>query len=257
MITAGIDAGLENIKIVIADNGKIIAKGTCPSGGEGRTEAIRTLFDELLERAGLRYSDLSKTVATGQGKYDALIADKGVVEAVAAAAAAGFFFKDSQAVVDIGADQTRVVTLEEEEGIREVVMNQKCMAGLGLLIETVAERLDMTLEEISNIPSTSDTACSVNDGCPVFAELDALELLNRCVSRESVAAAVMQTVIVRLNSILNDKIRPERNTAVLIGGVGKNAFVVNGLKDRSGIDFIVPDDAEYGGAIGAAVLATK
>jgi activator of 2-hydroxyglutaryl-CoA dehydratase len=44
---------------------------------------------------------------------------------------------------------------------------------------------------------------------------------------------------------------------VWIGGLAKNRAVVDGLKARSGIGFIIPEDAEYGGALGAAVIASE
>jgi activator of 2-hydroxyglutaryl-CoA dehydratase len=70
-----------------------------------------------------------------------------------------------------------------------------------------------------------------------------------------VAQAIIEAVAVRVNSILNDKIKPPKDTTVLVGGVAKNKAVINALKRRSGIDFLIPDQAEYAGALGAALIA--
>ena len=254
MITAGIDVGLEFTKIVILDDDKIIAKGIENTGGCGRVNTIEKLWNDTLGSAGITPSDVTKVVSTGKGKLDVSFYDYDVVEAVADASLAHFLDPSATTVVDLGANQTRVVALGEGEEIDGIVLNQKCMGGLGMLMNTMSDRLGMTLEEFSSLPASEDTI--VNDGCPVFAELDALELLNNGVSKEKVGAAVIDTVVVRLNSILRDRVEPaDKTKTVLIGGLTKNTAVVKGLMERSGIDFIIPEDAEYGGALGAAVIA--
>jgi activator of 2-hydroxyglutaryl-CoA dehydratase len=50
---------------------------------------------------------------------------------------------------------------------------------------------------------------------------------------------------------------PDKDATVLLGGVSQNAAVVSGLKARSGVEFIVPEDAIYGGAIGCALIALQ
>jgi activator of 2-hydroxyglutaryl-CoA dehydratase len=126
------------------------------------------------------------------------------------------------------------------------------MAGLGLMLEVMAGRLDMTIDEMS---ATKVGKAIVNDGCPVFAELDALELLNQGVPKADIAGAVTESVAVRLNAILNDKAGVSNEATVFIGGLTKNKAVMDAVKKRSGVDFIIPKDAEYGAALGAALIA--
>ena len=117
---------------------------------------------------------------------------------MADARAARFLYPKATSVVDIGADQVRVVTLGKGDSILEVVMNQKCAAGLGIFLKSMARTLGMTLDEMSSI-SVLARLC-VNDGCSVFAEMDAFGLLNRNVPREEVARAITEAVAVRVNS---------------------------------------------------------
>jgi predicted CoA-substrate-specific enzyme activase len=257
MITAGIDAGLMNTKIVVLRDGEVIARASGATGGGGRREAINKVWDDALNAAGAAVSEVNLTVATGMGKEDVTFSGGTVVESVAAARAARFLYPGAASVVDAGADQTRVVTLGEGASITEVVMNQKCMAGLGLLLETAADRLEMTLEEMSALGPEFGDPIPLNDGCPVFAEQGALELLNRGVPKREVADAVTNVVVVRLLSILNDKIKPKKDGTALIGGLAKNAAVTERLRRCSGIDFLIPEAAEYGGALGAAVFAAE
>ncbi|MDR1205565.1 MAG: acyl-CoA dehydratase activase [Peptococcaceae bacterium] len=256
MITAGVDVGLENIKIVILKDGKIAAKSEGPAGGAGRGRAAEKLWEETLNKAGIQAADVSKTVATGAGKYDVAFAGDRVVEVVADARAARYFYPNATSVVDAGADQVRVATLGEGDKIEEVVLNQKCSAGLGIMLKYMGRRLGMTLAEMSALAPDAAGGKTVNDGCAVFTEMDALELLNRNVHKKEVAGAVVQTVICRINAILKDKIPPAKETTVFIGGMTRNTAVVDGLKARSGIRFLIPEEAQYGCAVGAAVIAS-
>ncbi|MDR1206425.1 MAG: acyl-CoA dehydratase activase [Peptococcaceae bacterium] len=257
MITAGVDAGLMNTKIAVLKDGKVIARAAGATGGGGRREAIEKIWAEALKAAGADPSDVSGVAATGIGREDVSFAGKTIVESLAAARAARFLYPGATSVVDAGADQTRVVTLGEGKDITEVVLNQKCMAGLGLLLEVAADRLEMTLEEMSALGPETRDPIPLNDGCPVFAEQGALELLNKGVPKKEVADAVTDVAVVRLLSILNDKVRPGKDSTVLIGGLTKNAAVTERLKRCSGIDFLIPEAAEYGGALGAAVFAAE
>jgi CoA-substrate-specific enzyme activase, putative len=253
MLTAGVDIGLEYIKIVVLKDGEIAAKGIDYSGGAHRAENMKKLWNKVLSSAGYEDADIVRTVSTGQGKIDADFSCKSVVEPVAAARAARYSFPSAVAIMDIGAFQTRLVVLGEENRIEKVVLNQKCMSGLGLLIEIAADRLEMSLEEISALESKGEAV--LNDGCAVFAEQGMLEMLNDNVPCEIVADAVLRAVSVRLHSILNDKEKPQTEATILIGGVAKNKALVRILSERTGIDFLVPAWSEYGCAVGAALIA--
>jgi predicted CoA-substrate-specific enzyme activase len=257
MITCGVDVGLENIKVLLLNNGQPAARACGRSGGAGRGAAAEALWNDALKSAGFSASDVSKTVATGQGKRDVRFADYCVTEPIADAKAARFIYPEAAATVDIGADRVRVIPLSETNRISQMAFNQKCSAGLGTLLRYMSIRLEMSLDEIGACSGNTADGVAVNDACIVFAELDALELLNQNVSREKVAGAVVEAVVVRLNAILRDKTEAPKDGVVLIGGVAKNKAVVNGLRARSGIDFIVPDHAEYGCALGAALLAAE
>ena len=254
MKTAGIDVGFDTVKIAIADDGNIIAKGIGEVGCIGRTQSIGSLYDNALASAGLQRSDVDKVVATGIGKFSVDFASDHISDATAQVKAARHFCGDAGSVVDIGADKTHVVVLDGDS-IKEVVYNQKCMAGLGLILDAMANRLGYALDDLGGLDAQADAGVTVNDGCPVFAELDSLEALNRGAPKNQVMSAVIDTVVCRVNSILHDKVTPDKSKTVLLGGVSKNAAVVSRLKARSGVDFLVPEDAIYGSAIGCALVA--
>ncbi|MCL2122412.1 MAG: acyl-CoA dehydratase activase [Clostridiales bacterium] len=256
MITAGVDVGIRDTKIIIMDMGHVVGKKKGSSGGIHRECAIQEIWKGALDDSGLGMPQIDLVAATGIGACDVVFAGEQVTEPVADARAARHYRKDATCVVDIGADQMRVIFLGEGNAIREVVLNQKCAAGIGIFFEYMARRLGMTMEEISSLPS-GDCGAPVNDGCCVFAELDALEMLFQDIPKEDIFRKIICALSYRMNAVLNDKLKPAADTTLLIGGVSKNKAMINALRERSGIRFIIPEDAEYGCALGAALYAAS
>jgi len=122
MKTAGIDVGFDRIKVVIADDGKIVGKAIGEAGCLGREDNINKLYEEALAAAGLKAGDVEKVVSTGIGKFNVKFSADQISDAAAAAKAAKYFNSDAKSVVDAGADQTRVVTLDRDS-VTEIVLN--------------------------------------------------------------------------------------------------------------------------------------
>ncbi len=252
MVTAGIDVGLEHIKVVIIKDNKVVGKASGLSGGTKRPAAVEAVYHDALKTTGIAASDVSKIVATGKGKFDVAFAADRVSEAVTAAKAAGVLVPGATTVMGIGADEILVATLDGEK-IKEFVVNQKCAAGLGLFLEYMACRLEMSMEELSALEGPGTVP--VNEGCAVFAELDALSLLNRGADPKEVAKAITEACAWRANSVLNDIYKPAKDCVALLGGMTKNTAFVKALERISGIKFVIPAEAEFAGAIGAAAIA--
>jgi len=254
MITAGIDVGIENIKAVIVKDGKVIARGTAPSGGQGRAKAVEELYAKVLKGAKLGPSDVSKVVATGLGKWDAQFAQARVVEPVADAKAAAFLKPSARAVIDLGADQARAVQYDDQGKIKQYTLNHKCAAGIGLFLESMSLTLGMSLEEMGQVAPASD-GLVVNDQCAALAELDVVAMVHNNVPKTKIVQAVNEAVATKLCAMLNEMLNPIEGEAVLIGGVAANASLTKAFKKHLGINFVIPEQPEYAGALGAALIA--
>jgi len=257
MITAGIDIGIENIKAVILKDGQIIARGTAPSGGTGRAESAGLLWQEVLKQAGLTQADVSQVVATGLGKWDAAFAARRVTEPVADARAAVWLAPSTRALIDIGADQARAVQYDAEGKIKQYTLNHKCAAGLGLFLESMAMMLGMSLDEMSRSTGLDNHPLIANDQCAALAELDVVLMIHNNLPRASIIQAINEAVAAKLSSMLNVMLNPISQEAVLVGGVAANNGVVNAFKKRVGIEFIIPEQPQYAGALGAALIAAS
>ena len=255
MITAGIDMGVETVKVVILNDGKVLGRGKNLSGGAKRASAAEKALADALKEAGLERNKLDKIVSTGKGKFDIPFADKTVSEAVTTARAAQFICPDATTAVDAGADETTVVTVGKRKLVDEMAINEKCAAGVGTLLRTMARRLELTMDEMSALPAIAPGGPAVNDGCAVFAELDALNLLFKGASPKDIAVALTDAAAVRVCTTVNDITITKSKCMVLFGGLAKNKAFVNALQKYAKHEFVVPEDAEYAGAIGAACSA--
>jgi len=255
MITAGVDLGIETIKVVIVKDGQILASKEAPAGGVNRAQAAEQVWNETLQQAGLSASDVSKVIATGQGKWDVGFANDYVVEPVADVTATHWLFPSARSVIDVGADQARAARFDANGKITEHVLNQKCAAALGTSLESFARTLGVTPDGLAKLASESRNGVTVNDQCGVYAELDIVSLLHDNTPKADIAKAIMEAVATKLSSMVNE-MTLDKDVA-LVGGVARNAGVVNSLKKRLGMDLLVPEDPAIAGALGAALIAAS
>ena len=79
MITAGIDMGSKNIKVVILKDGEMIGKGLVLAGFDSRKSAEEA-FALALEAAGIKMEDINSIVATGAGRNHAPYTEREITE---------------------------------------------------------------------------------------------------------------------------------------------------------------------------------
>lgn len=247
--------GLAYAKAVVLRDGAVIGRAMGRSGGVRRSENAARIWAEALKDAGVDAGEVARVFATGKGRYDVPFRDDQYTEPVCAAKAAAAFCPGASMVIDAGADEILAVTLEAGGRIREVTYNQKCSAGCGLMLESIADRLEYSLEELGQVDLDVDSPAVVSDGCMPFAELDALGLLNRGVSREAVAAAVLRSAAVRASVVLQDVTRPDTSCVAIMGGLTQNAAFLQALEAQTGLEFQIAADAVYLMAAGAALMA--
>jgi len=254
MITAGIDVGLQYTKAVIMKDGQVAGKACGRSGGVGRPAAVQAIYDEALKAAGVAAGDVAKVIATGKGKFDVDFAADQLVEALTAVKAARLTNPDATMAVDIGADEVVVASLDGDK-VKDFTINQKCGAGIGLMLGGIAKRFEMSLDELASLNGPSSV--TVDEGCAVFMESEALSLANRGTDLKEIVRALNVAGAWRASATINDIYHQNRSCVVLMGGLAKNGAFVKALEEISGITFHKHEDPEYAGAIGAAALAVS
>ena len=255
MVTAGIDMGLKSIKAVILKDNNIIASGTAASEGFNRGQAAEKLWSEVLEQAGISASEVDIVISTGTGKEDVSFAANNVVEAVADVEGARKMCPDARTLIDIGAEQTRIVRYDENGKAINYTLNQMCGAGLGIFIESMARQLGVTLDELSELAMKSNGVEPINAECGNFAALDITTMIHNNTPKEDIARAIMDAIATKIKSTAN-LTDIDKDNIVLVGGVARNTGIVNALNRQFGVDCMVPEQPEIAGAYGAAVIGS-
>jgi benzoyl-CoA reductase subunit D len=252
MITAGIDMGIQTVKVLILKDGAVAARTKASSGFEP-TKAAEQAFAEALKIAGVTKELVNMVLATGSG-MDMAPYSAGNVSMMGADAKAGvFLFPTARTVVDVGAEEARAVKCDENGIMVDFVVNERCAAGAGTFIEAMARALEMKMEDMGPLSLKAERASPINASCVIFGESDVVSLIHRQESKPEIARAVYDAMADRVSSMVHRLgVNPD---VVLVGGVAKDVGFVESLKRKLGINILVPEFPEYTGALGVALIA--
>ncbi len=254
MVRVGIDVGAKTIKAVVQKNGAIVAKGMVLAGFEAK-ESAEKLFNYVLEEAGIAQQDVDSITSTGSGRKEITFSTHSVTDVTADVAGAIALNPSVRTVIDVGAEEGRTIRCDDNGKIIDFAVNEKCAAGAGAFTEAMARALEMKVEEFGEMALKSTQEIPMNAQCAVFAESEVVSLLHAKTPKEDIARAVNDAIASRITSMVR-KVGFEKEV-MLIGGVAHNVGFVSALNKGLESEIINPDDPEYVGAFGAALLGRK
>ncbi|HEX9976936.1 MAG TPA: acyl-CoA dehydratase activase [Dehalococcoidales bacterium] len=252
MLVAGVDVGARNISVVVFRDDKVISSVLLTSGGEG-TAASRVALAAALEKTGLEPTDLQAVVATGCGGESVTLAQRQSAEVVCQAKGAYFLFPSVRTVLNLGAESSRAIRVGDTGRVEAFAKNDKCAAGSGLFLETMAKVLEVPLEEMGELSLQAEGFEEVSGICAVFAESEVISHIHRGVPKDRILAGLHKAVVGRIQEVLAKV--GVRKDVVVTGGVGRNRAIVKELADKIGQSIIVPPEPQLVGALGAALIA--
>jgi predicted CoA-substrate-specific enzyme activase len=243
---AGIDIGSRSIELVVLN-----------SNGALRCVKTPTTFDPLGQCHRLMEGTGGvRVIATGYGRK--LFAESfgkmngsTITEIQAYALGARFLHPEAKTVLDIGGQDTKVISLSDTGKVLKFEMNDRCAAGTGKFLEFMAVALQIPLEFFGEFALRSDRRIQISSMCTVFAESEATSLMARGERPENIAMGLHMAIVQRTAAML----RRVGLTAPLVfaGGVARNPCVVRLLEEQLGQPVIVPDNPDMVGALGAAL----
>jgi len=252
MIFAGIDVGGKNVHVVIAKNGTILAKVGGPAG-INKAEAAEQLYEEALKRAGLKRGDVTRVVATGSSGSRVAFANGVIPDAAADARGVIKLIPSARTIIDVGGEEGRAIKISPEGKVLDFAINERCAAGTGTFVDTMARALEVPVEEMAKLSLKSTRSIPMNAQCAVFGESEVVSLIHQKTLKHDIARAVHDAIAGRIGSVA--RIVGLEKDVVMIGGVAKNAGFVESLKMAIGMDVKVPDDPDFVSALGAATAA--
>jgi len=137
---AGIDIGSTAIKIALVDTDKnLIGHKISASGSMFYKYAKQTLKD-MLEELNIVPEDVVYTVATGYGRKLFKEADENISEITAnalGARAAAEGQCNIKTIINIGGQDSKAISLDEDGNVVNFAMNDRCAAGTGKFLDVV------------------------------------------------------------------------------------------------------------------------
>jgi predicted CoA-substrate-specific enzyme activase len=254
MIYAGIDAGSRAIKVVLFDTARsqILVSGLADQGVEQERLAVE-LFEKLLRDAGLERSQIAGVVATGYGRNAIRCAATTVTEITCHARGVHHLMPDARTIIEIGGQDSKVISLEDGGRVRDFAMNDRCAAGTGRFLEMVASRLELDWDKLGALGRQSKTPVLISNTCVVFAETEIIGLLAEGKPLPDVVAGVQNAIATRVAALAGRFVSPP---VYFTGGVALQSGMARALEEVLACAVRVAPQPQFTGALGAALSAS-
>lgn len=240
MIALGLDSGSTTTKAVLFD-GQIIAKELIPTGHDPR---------RALEQLYAKYP-ADTVVVTGYGRDLLAQADRRVTEITCHARGAHFLEPATRTVIDIGGQDSKVMSLNEAGKLNDFLMNDKCAAGTGRFLDVLMKVLHGRIEELDQFVRSA-LPVSISSMCTVFAESEVIGMLANDVPPPAIAHGVVQSIARRTANFA--KRLEVVDTVFFSGGLSRSQVLRDSLADSLGTEVVSHPDAPLAGALGAALI---
>lgn len=255
MTSIGLDIGSLTTKVVVMNGTGVLAAVVVPSGDD--TEAIaRGAVKTALEKAGIAGDDAS-IVVTGVGAKSQTLTQQNKAITTCLARGAKQLMPTARMVIDIGAETSTVIKINERGRLADWANHDKCAAGTGLFLQAMAKLMQMPLEEFARLSLEAKGRAEISGTCAVFSESEVISHVHRVppTPKPDIAAGIYFATVSRLMALCK-RIGIEKDVAV-VGGVALNTGLVRILEGELGFKVIVPDNPQIVAALGAAIIARE
>ena len=251
----GIDSGSTSTNAVILNgNREIVASAVIRTGAKSGESAQRIL-EEILQKANLQRSDLTKIVSTGYGRVSIPFADENVTEISCHGKGAHYLNPEIRTILDIGGQDSKAIHLNEKGDVTDFVMNDKCAAGTGRFLEMMARTLEVDISELGPLSLKSTENIEISSMCSVFAESEVISLIAQNKETSDIAHGIHMAIAAKAISLMR-RVGLEPGY-MMTGGVAKNPGVVKVLEEQLKAPLFISEEPEIVGALGAALYGLE
>lgn len=257
LITAGVDIGSTSTQAVILIDGEPYAYSNIRTGSNSPESASKAI-KWAMEGTGLVIDDIDYCIGTGYGRVNVEFADRNITEITCHSKGANYIYgKEVRTILDMGGQDCKVISCDENGKVLSFLMNDKCAAGTGRGMEVIADLLAVHVEDIGPMSLDIDEEPeAVSSTCVIFAKSEATKLMRNGWSKEKVLAAYCHAMAIRVVKLI-EKNGLELDFAIT-GGIRKNIGVTQRIEKILGIKSREPKmDSQIAGALGAALIAKE
>jgi predicted CoA-substrate-specific enzyme activase len=252
---AGVDVGSLSTDVVILDESDGILGYSIITTGANSTDAAEEAYERALDVAGVSREQVRSVVATGYGRVSVPFADRKMTEISCHSLGAYKLFPDTEMVIDIGGQDSKVIRVGAGGKVLDFTMNDKCAAGTGRFLEVMAAKLQVSLEEMGDLSLRGGGEARISSVCTVFAESEVVSLVAKNHPKEEIIRGLHRAIVNRVWSMV--RAVGVRGEVTMTGGVAKNKGVVAFMEEKLGKPIHVYHEPQIVGALGAALYAQK
>jgi (R)-2-hydroxyacyl-CoA dehydratese activating ATPase len=256
LLYAGCDLGVVSAKAAVIDDGGLLAFEIAPYTGFPQ-EAAAAVMEKALARCGVTQSNVGRLLATGFGGKAVPHSDGVVPDTVCLQRALKRLNPDVKTVVNVGGHSFTVFHIDDTGGLGESAITDMCTAGMGMFLEVISAVLEVPLGDTTGEAGLPGRAVFIDNQCPIFAESEAISLINEGYDKRDVFAGVTFAVANKIAGLVRRLGIVEQ--VAMVGGVAKNRPVIAILEKNLGIRFadLGSVDPQTVAAYGAALLARE
>jgi predicted CoA-substrate-specific enzyme activase len=252
MVSVGIDIGSTATKAVIFDE-QIIGQVMVPTGWHPKEAGLQA-FHGALRIAGITEARVDRIVGTGYGRISLPIFTSRVTEITCHARGAHHLYPGTRTVIDIGGQDCKVISLNEDGSVADFIMNDKCAAGTGRFLQVMAGILDVSLDELGELAAGTEPV-PLSSMCTVFTESEVIGLLARGTGKGNIAAGIIDTIARRIQGLAGRV--PFVETVTFTGGIARNSHICEKIATSLDTQLHIPADPQFVGALGAALIGCE
>jgi len=247
----GVDVGASSTKLILLGRDREVYGRSIRRSGVDYAATARACLEDALAEADAEEGRIRCTVSTGYGRRNVDFADDSRTELSCHGVGCYHHYPSALTIVDIGCQDNKIIRLDESGRRIDFKMNRKCAAGTGAFLEEIALRLDIALDELEKLASSTEEAVRLNSFCTVFASTEILSHLRRGEPLAGLVRGAFASVVSRVAEM--DRLDGE---VVLTGGVvAHNPTTAEIFAEKLGGEVKVPPHPQFTGALGAALTA--
>jgi predicted CoA-substrate-specific enzyme activase len=248
----GIDVGSTTTKAVLIDtSGKVTAQYLLATGASAK-QSVQRCLEKI---ASMSKQDISTIpiISTGYGRSQANLATKSVTEITCHGIGIHSLNKDIKTIIDIGGQDSKVIRIASNGRPTDFELNDKCSAGTGRFLEVMAQVLEIPMHELGLLALKAKSPALISSTCTVFAESEVIGRIGAGDTPANIAAGIHKAMAAKI-ATLSQRVKVV-NPVALTGGVALNPGFRFFLAEQLQTELWVPEEPQYTGALGAAILA--
>ena len=258
MLYGGVDIGSTTAKCILLDE-----DGNERAFGHIMTEFNRDVsgekvLHEALDKAGASESDIAYIASTGYGRKAFRRSNKDIPEIIAHAVGTEHLIPGVRTIIDIGGQDSKIISMDAKGSVDRFEMNDKCAAGTGRFFEVLTHRLlGIEMDELSDLILKSEHPIEISSMCTIFAESEIISHLSQGTPVEDVAAGTGYSIARRIINQGRGARIPFEEPIVFSGGAANNDGIRQIFEKLLNKPVIAVPRPQCTAAFGAALRALR